>query len=56
MKEELQVKMQKLMYALTKNAARWSYAEFLEDLGISDEDYAAIKSEWLEKIGVKPYV
>lgn len=53
---ELQEKMQRLMYFLTKNAARSSYSDFLEELNISDEDYREIKSIWLDKLGVKPYV
>jgi len=44
-------KMNSLMYSLVKNAARSSFAEFLEGLGISDEDYKAIKEEWA-KIGI----
>lgn len=56
MDEDLQKKMQKIMYALTKNAARNSYAEFLEDWGISDDDYEEIKKVWEEKLGIKPYV
>lgn len=54
--EVLQKKMQRLMYALTKNAARSSYSDFLEELSISDEDYEEIKAIWLDKLGVKPYV
>ena len=53
---KLQEKMQSLMYALTKNAARTSYADFLEDLDISDDEYDQIKTIWKEKLGIKPYV
>lgn len=56
MSEHLQKKMQTLIYALTKHAARNSYSDFLEDWGISEEDYAEIKKIWEEKLGVKPYV
>lgn len=56
MNEDLQKKMQTLMYALTKEAARSSYVEFLEDRGISEDDYEEIKKVWEEKLGVKPYV
>ena len=56
MNEDIQKKMQTLIYALTKNAARFSYLEFLEDYGITMEDYAEIKKVWEEKLGVKPYV
>lgn len=56
MNEELQKKMQRLMYYLTKNAAMQSYSEFLEELDISEEDYQEIKEIWWDKLGVKPYV
>jgi hypothetical protein len=56
MNEYLQKKMQAIMYALTKNAARNSYSEFLEDLDIGEEDYEEIKQVWKDKLGVEPYV
>ncbi len=56
MTPELQKKMQDLMYVLTKNAARFSYRKFLEDIEISDEDYAIIKAEWKDKLGIVPFV
>ena len=56
MDEELQKKMQLLMYFLTKTAARNSYSEFLNNLDITEEDYVKIKNEWKTKLGVKPYV
>ena len=56
MQAKMQAKMQRLMRALTKEAARFSYADFLENLDISDEDYEAIKEEWKTKLGVTPYV
>lgn len=56
MDAELQAKMQSLMYALTKNAARSSYRDFLEYLEISDDEYERIKSVWKDKLGVEPYV
>ena len=49
-------KMQQLMYALTKHAARVGFREFLEDKGITSEDYILIKKEWKDKLGVVPYV
>jgi hypothetical protein len=52
----LQEKMQRLMYALTKHAARDSYADFLDWLEITDDDYEQIKAVWKEQLGVKPYV
>jgi hypothetical protein len=55
MNEELQKKMQTIMYFLVKNAAYSSYREFRESIGISDEDYEDIKKEWKEKLGITPY-
>ena len=54
--QALQEKLQKLMYYLTKEAARTSYREFLEFLDINEDEYLQIKSIWKEKLGVKPYV
>ena len=51
MNDELKVKMNELMYSFTKDAARLSFVEYREDMGISDEDYEAIKKEWA-KIGI----
>ena len=56
MSEEIQKKMKSIMYALTKNAAQYSYREFLENLGITEEDYKEIKKEWADKLGATPYV
>lgn len=56
MNEELQKKMQRLMYFLTKNAARESFMDFLEYSDISEEDYQEIKREWKDKLGITPYV
>ena len=52
----IEAKMQTLMYMLTKNAARNSYADFLEGCGISNDEYKQIKQMWLTKLGVVPYV
>ena len=49
-------KMQRLMYSLTKDAALSSYQEYLDDLDISDEEYEEIKQIWLDKLGIKPHV
>lgn len=53
---ELQAKMQKLMYALTKAAARLSFNKFLALLEISEDEYEKIKKIWKEKLDVTPYV
>lgn len=42
----------KLMYALTKEVARNSFSEFLDEWGV--EDYDEIK-EFLDKNGIKTY-
>jgi len=56
MNTEIQIKMQRLMYQLTKHAARDSYAEFLECLEISDDEYTEIKAIWKERLDVEPYI
>lgn len=56
MDDDIQTKMQSLMYGLTKNAAMHSYADFLKHWGITEADYAEIKRIWKEKLGVEPYV
>jgi hypothetical protein len=56
MEENIQKKMQTLMYGLTKHAAMNSYHDFLEYWGISEDDYEEIKKIWEEKLGIKPYV
>lgn len=56
MNEDIRKKMQRLMYTLTKDAARTSYSKYLENLDITDDDYEQIKAIWLNKLGVKPYV
>jgi hypothetical protein len=45
-----------LMYALTKNAARVSFVEFLENWGISEEEYDSIRDYLKETYGVRTYV
>ncbi len=45
------------MYALTKHAARNSFIEFLEDWGLSEEDYAEVKAYLNSNLGeVKTYL
>lgn len=45
-----------LMYALTKQAARESFVEFLDNWGIAEEDYDAIRDYLKETYGVRTYV
>ena len=51
MSDELKEKMNTFMYFLTKEAAREDFAEFLEEIGITEDDYDQIKAE-LAKIGI----
>ncbi|WP_162940861.1 hypothetical protein [Pectobacterium parmentieri] len=44
----------RLMYALTKNAARNSFVEFLEEWDITEEDYEEI-SKFLKDNDIKTY-
>jgi len=56
MEDKLKEKMNTLMYFLTKNAARVCFDEFLEEIGISEDEYEDIKSEF-EKFGItKTYI
>lgn len=45
-----------LMYALTKEAARNGFVDFLENWGIDREEYEKIKAHLAEEYGVKTYV
>ena len=55
MDEYIREKMNTWLYRLTKNAANWSYKEFLKGCDISDDEYEKIKLE-LDKLGLKTYV
>ena len=50
-KRSIETKMNRLVYSLTKDAARDSFKEYLEGLDITNEEYKKIKEEW-EKIGI----
>jgi len=56
MEEDIHEKMKAIMYHLTRNAAQLNYKDFLEDIGISGEDYKKIKIIWKEKLNIEPYV
>ena len=43
-----------LIYSLTKEAARSGFIDFLEAIEVTEEQYEAIKAEWIEQ-GIKPY-
>lgn len=50
-------KLNNLMYALTKHAARNSFVEFLEEWGLSEEDYTEVKAYLNSNLGeVKTYL
>jgi hypothetical protein len=45
-----------LMYALTKDAARNSFINFLDNWGIKNEEYEQVKMYLKENYGIKTYV
>ncbi|WP_350303600.1 hypothetical protein [Bacillus pumilus] len=45
-----------LMNGLLKEASRRSFSEFLDDRGISEEDYDEIKKHLEESYGIKLYL
>ena len=52
----LQEKHNRLIYHLTKDAARDSFADYLKQIEISKEEYEEIKKLWRIKLDVIPYV
>lgn len=56
MNEELKVKFGKLMYNLTKMAARNSFSEFIENVDLDEEEWETIKAELKENYDAKFYV
>lgn len=55
--EEIQVKTGKLMYALTKHAARNSFVEFLEEWNLTIDEYHEIRDNMMEVLKIsRPYV
>ena len=57
MTEDMQKKMETLMYGLTKEAARSGFIDWLEEWGLTDNDYEELKQVWKDKLGIKkPYV
>ena len=53
---DINKKMQKLLYRLTKDAAKSSFIEYLVYLDISWDEYKTIKSIQKEKLNVDLYV
>ena len=53
MNDDLMQKANSLFYALTKMAARDSFIEFLEDSGLTSDEWQEIKSEITSKTGIE---
>jgi len=49
-------KFQTFMYFLIKDAAKYSFAEFLEEAGLTEKDYDEIKTELESRYGIKLYL
>lgn len=49
-------KFETFMYALLKTAARESFVDFLDDWGLTEEDYQEIKKHLTETYGIKTYL
>jgi hypothetical protein len=49
-------KFEKLMYFLIKDSAKYSFREFLEEIGLTDDDYQEIKKYLKETYGIKTYL
>jgi len=49
-------KFSRLMYALTKHAARDSFIDFIEGWGLTWDDYKEIRDYLKETYGVETYV
>ena len=45
-----------LMYWLTKGAAKYDFSEFLEEIGLTFDDYHEIRDYLKEKYKVKTYL
>ena len=54
--KNIQDKLQAWIYMLTKEAASFSYADFLEHCNISDDEYEQIKKVVKDRLNVEPYV
>ncbi|EJD6581937.1 hypothetical protein M0L63_RS04410 [Providencia rettgeri] len=48
-------RLQDFIYYLTKDAARDSFEDWLEETDINDDEYDEIK-EWFKQFDIKPYV
>ena len=55
MNDDLIQKANSLFYALTKDAARNSFIEYLEDSGVTQDEWQEIKSEITSKTGIESF-
>jgi hypothetical protein len=55
MNDDLMQKANSLFYALTKDAARNSFIEYLEDAGVTQDEWQEIKSEITSKTGIESF-
>jgi len=55
MNDDLIQKANSLFYALTKDAARNSFIEYLEDSGATQDEWQEIKSEITSKTGIESF-
>ncbi len=55
MNDDLMQKANSLFYALTKDAARNSFIEYLEDAGVTQGEWQEIKSEITSKTGIESF-
>ena len=53
MNDDLKTKAETMFYFLTKEAARNSFAEFLEENDVTDDEWQSIKAHITEKTGIK---
>lgn len=49
-------KLETLLYFLIKDAAKYSFTEFLEEIGLTDNDYQEMKKYLEETYGIKMYL
>jgi hypothetical protein len=53
MNEDLMKKANNMFYYLTKTAARDSFTDFLEEVGLTSDEWQEIKSEITSKTGIE---
>jgi len=55
MNDDLIKKANAMFYRLTKDAARYSFIEYLEDAGLTSDEWQEIKSEIASKTGIESF-